>query len=56
MKNIPPSVLPNVYGMSSENPDSFMFDFDILCRTYGYIDHTHKLRLFPATLKAVALK
>ena len=36
MKNIPPSVLPNFYGMSTEDPDSFMFEFDILCRTYGY--------------------
>lgn len=25
MKNIPPSVLPNFYGMSTEDPDSFMF-------------------------------
>jgi len=56
MKNIPPSVLPNFYGMFSEDPNSFMFEFDILCHTYGYIDYTHKLRLFPATLKAAALK
>ena len=56
MKNIPPSVLPNFYGMSTEDPDSFMFEFDILCRTYGYTDDVHKLRLFPATLKAAALK
>eukprot|EP00253_Pinus_taeda_P010783 PITA_10783 len=56
MKNIPPSVLPNFYGMSTEDPDAFMFEFDILCRTYGYTDDIHKLRLFPATLKAVALK
>lgn len=56
MKNIPPSVLPNFYGMSTEDPDSFMFEFDILCRTYGYTDDTHKLRLFPTTLKATSLK
>jgi len=31
MKNIPPSVLPNFYGMTSEDPDSFLFEFDILC-------------------------
>ena len=34
MNNIPPSVLPNFYGMTSEDPDSFLFEFDILCRTY----------------------
>ena len=56
MKNIPPSVLPNFYGMSTEDPDAFMFEFDILCRTYGYTDDIHKLRLFPATLKEEALK
>ena len=56
MKNIPPSILPNFYGMTSEDPNSFLFEFDILCRTYGYTDDTHKLRLFPATLKAAALK
>ena len=31
MKNIPPSVLPNFYGMASEDPDSFLFKFDIVC-------------------------
>jgi len=56
MKNIPPSVLHNFYGMSTKDPDSFMFDFDILCRTYGYTNDTHKLCLFPATLKVAALK
>ena len=56
MKNIPPSILPNFYGMISEDPDSFLFEFDILCRTYGYTDDTHKLCLFPATLKTAALK
>eukprot|EP00253_Pinus_taeda_P021145 PITA_21145 len=42
--------------MSTEEPNAFMFKFDILCRTYGYTDDIHKLRLFPATLKAAALK
>jgi hypothetical protein len=56
MKNIPPSVLPNFYGSPSEDPDAFLFEFDILCRTYGYTDDAHKLCLFPATLKGSALK
>lgn len=56
MKNIPPFVLPNFYGMSTKDSNAFMFEFDILCRTYGYNDDIHKLRLFPATLKAAALK
>jgi hypothetical protein len=56
MKNIPPSVLPNFYGSPFEDPDSFLFEFDILCRTYGYIYDAHKLLLFLSTLKASALK
>ena len=48
-------MLPNSYGMASEDPDSFLFEFDIVCRTYGYTDDAHRLRLFPATLKASAL-
>jgi hypothetical protein len=56
MKNIPPSVLPNFYGMASEDPDSFLFEFDIVCLTYGYTDDAHRLRLFPSTLKASTLR
>jgi hypothetical protein len=56
MKNIPPSVLPNFFGLTTEDPDSFMFEFDIVCRTYGYTSDAQKLCLFPATLKGYALK
>lgn len=56
MKNIPPYLLPNFYGMASEDPDSFLFEFDIVCRTYGYTDDSHRLRLFPTTLKASTLR
>ena len=42
--------------MSSEDPDSFLFDFDILCRSYNYISDAQKLKLFPATLKELALR
>ena len=33
MKNIPPSVFPNFYGKSTEDSDTFLFEFDILCRS-----------------------
>ena len=56
MKSISPSILPNFYGMTSEDPDLFLVEFDILCRTHGYTDDTHKLLLFPATLKVDTLK
>ena len=51
MKNINPSILPTFHGMSTEDPDAFLFEFDILCRNYNYIDDAQKLKLFPATLK-----
>ena len=55
MKNIPPSSLPTLYGKSNEDPDTFFFEFDILCRSYNYLQDAHKLKLFPATLKDSSL-
>jgi hypothetical protein len=37
MKNIPLSVLPTFYGKNSEDLDTFLFEFDILCRRYNYV-------------------
>ena len=56
MKNIPPSSLPNFYGKSNEDLNTFLFEFDILCRSYNYLQDAHKLKLFPATLKDSALR
>ena len=56
MKNIPPSFLPNFHGLMSVDSESFLFEFQILCRSYGYLLNTQKLRLFLATLKDRALK
>ena len=55
MKNIPAASLPTFYGKNSEDPDTFLFEFDILCRTYNYLQDAQKLKLFPATLKDSAL-
>jgi hypothetical protein len=51
MKNIHPYVLPNFKGMRSEDPETFLFEFEIICRSYGYSLHIQKLNLFPTTLK-----
>ena len=51
MKNIPLSALPTFYGKTSEDPDTFLFEFDILCRSYNYTQDAQKLKLFPSTLK-----
>ena len=56
MKNIPLSALPNFHGLSTEDPDEFLFEFDILCRSYDYVTNAQKLKLFPTTLKGNALR
>jgi hypothetical protein len=56
MKNIPLSSLPNFHGLSSEDLDEFLFEFDILCRSYDYTSNAQKLKLFPSTLKGNALR
>jgi hypothetical protein len=56
MKNIPLSALSTFYGKNNEDPDTFLFEFDILCRIYNYGQDGHKLKLFLATLKDSALR
>lgn len=51
MKNISPSTLPHLSGKVHEDLDSFLFEFDILCRSYDYSLDAKKLKLFLATLK-----
>jgi hypothetical protein len=51
LKNIPSSLLPKFYGLVLEDPKNFLFEFDILCRSYDYTSDAHRLKLFPATLK-----
>jgi hypothetical protein len=56
MKNIALLTLPTFYGKRSEDPNTFLFEFDILCRSYNYLQDTHKPKLFPATLKDSTLR
>ena len=42
--------------MVVEDPDIFLFEFNVLCRGYDYISDAQKLKLFPATLKGAALR
>lgn len=57
MKSIPHSSLQmNFHGLSKEYPDTFLFEFDVLCRSYDYVSKSQKLFFFPATLKYVALR
>ena len=34
MKNIPLSTLPSFQGMTIQDPNTFLFEFDVLCRSY----------------------
>ena len=56
MKNIPLSSLPSFQGMTVEDLDTFIFEFDVLCRSYDYTSDAHKLKLFHVTLKGEALR
>ena len=56
MKNIPSFFLPKLHGLMSEDLETFLFEFEIVCRYYGYLLKNQKLRLFLETLKDRALK
>ena len=44
------------YGLITKDPETFLFEFDVLCQSYDYTMDAHKLKLFPSTLKEVALR
>ena len=50
LKNIPPTTLPKFYGLATEDPDNFLFEFDILCHNFDYKIDAHKLKFFLETL------
>jgi len=56
MKNISPSILPNFHGVRHGDPKTFLFEFEVLCRSYDYLLDSQKLKLFVANLKYIALK
>jgi len=56
MKNISPSILPNFHGLRSEDPETFLFEFKVLCKSYDYLLGTQKLKLFLETIKDASLK
>ena len=52
---IPPSSLPNFHGLENEDPDTFLFEFEILFRGYDYCTNDQRLKVFPLNLKGAAL-
>ena len=47
MHIIPPSTLPKFHGLANEDPDTFLFDFEVLCRGYYYYNNDQMLNVFP---------
>jgi hypothetical protein len=56
MKDIPLKNLPTFNGLISEDPVTFLFKFDVLCRGYDYTYEPQKVKLFPSTLKGETLR
>ena len=56
MKNIPPSFLPKFHGPRFKDAETFLFEFEIVFISYGYLLKTQKLRFFLVALKDRALK
>lgn len=56
MKNINLTALPNFHSLPTEDPDNFLFEFEVVCRTYDYLIYAQKLNLFPSTLKDSTLR
>jgi len=55
MKNINLSTLPHFHGLTTEDPNTFLFEFSVICQIYDHTDDKKKLKLFPSTLKDGAL-
>ena len=55
MKNISPLDLTHFHGLTTEDPDTFLFEFVVIFRTYDYVEDEQKLNLFPSTLNDATL-
>ena len=42
--------------MENEDLDVFLFQFEVICRGYGYCSNDQKLNVFPHTLKGTTLQ
>lgn len=43
LKFIPPIVISIFLGHPHEEPNLFLFEFDVMCRTYDYTMDAHKI-------------
>ena len=54
MKNINPASLPNFHGLAYEDPDTFLFEFEVVYSTYDYTINAQTFKLFSFTFKYAA--
>lgn len=54
-KPIPLTTLTRFHGLTSKDPNTFLFEFDIVCQGYDYIMDAQKLKILPAMLKGTTL-
>ena len=50
MNKIPLSTLQNCNCLASEYPNAFLFEFDVMYKSYDYVSGAHKSELFLTTL------
>lgn len=55
MQNINPTSLPYFHGMITKDQETFLIEFEVLCRTYDYMNDAQKLRMFPSNSKEATL-
>jgi len=53
--NISLSILPNFHGLRRKDTGTFLLEFEVLCRSYDYLNDAQKLKVFPTTLKKATL-
>ena len=56
MKSIPLQNIPTFHGLTLEDLDALLFEFDAFCKGYDYTNVPQKLKLFPSTLKGADLR
>lgn len=49
LKNINPTALPNFHGMDSYDPNTLMFEFFVVYKTFHYTSNEKNLKLFIST-------
>ena len=51
MKNINPTTFPNFHDLTTKDPNTFLFEFEVVYRTYDYVLNAQKLKIFPSIFK-----